>query len=206
LQGIKIVHLVAGIATATGREYNGHLPGLPEPAFEVSFGGEVPGCPGLIPLQLEVLYMLDTQTLDDRLATLLAADTTTLNQAANALKVHLIVAPFVPGPQLDVTTLTEATFAGYAAVNVTLGAQTVYNDPVSGRRIIELVAPAGGWQFTATGAVSPAQTVYGYVLTDKNTLITYGGGLLPTPVVIQNTGDGVNLGAIGFSLQRFAMI
>lgn len=149
--------------------------------------------------------MVDTQVLDDRIAVLLAADTVTLNQAANNMHVVLIVAPFVPGPQLDVTTLTLATFTGYVDLQAALGAQNVYNDPVSGKRFIEILPPVGGWQFTATGPTSPAQTVYGYVLTNKLLTVTYGGALLPTPVLIQGTGDGVNLGQVAFALTRFAM-
>jgi hypothetical protein len=150
--------------------------------------------------------MIDTQTLDDRIAALLAADTTTLNQAANALKVCLVIVPFVPTSQTDFTTLTEATFTGYAAISVTLGAQSVYNDPITLRRVVEILPPAGGWQYTATGAGGLPQTVYGYCLTNLGKTITYGSQLLPTPVIIANTGDGVNLGAVLFSLQRNACI
>jgi hypothetical protein len=146
--------------------------------------------------------MVDTTVLDDRLATLLAGDTTTLAQAANANYIALVVVPFSPGPNLDFTGLTEATFAGYAALACGLNAQNVFNDPTTGLRLIELVPPVGGWQFTSTGATSPTQTVYGWCLVNHAKTVTYGGGLLPTPVQIQNTGDGVNLGSLGFGLIR----
>lgn len=150
--------------------------------------------------------MLDTQVVDDQLATLLAADPTTLAPASGGNKIHLIVAAFTPGPGLDFTTLTEATFPGYAALVAGVGTQPVYNDPVSGKRVIEIKAPTGGWNFISTGPTSPSQTVYGFVMTDGASAVTYGAELLDTPVVITNTGDGLTLTAVQFALTRFAMV
>jgi len=149
--------------------------------------------------------MLDTTVLDARIATLLAGDTTTLAQATNANLIALIVVPFVPGPSLDFTGLTEATFPGYTALAVGLNAQTVYFDPTTGRRVIEIIPPVGGWQFTSTGATSPQQIVYGFCLVNHAKTVTYGGQLLSTPVTIANSGDGLNLGQVAFNLTPFAM-
>ena len=150
--------------------------------------------------------MTDTTTLDNRIATLLAGDTTTLAQATNANLVCLIASPFTPGPGLQFSSLTEATFTGYAALAAALNAQSVYNDPVTFRRVIEILPPAGGWVYVCTAAPTPAQVIYGYVLTNHAKTTIYGMQLLPTPVTIGNIGDGVNLGSVQFNLLQYAMI
>lgn len=150
--------------------------------------------------------MLDTTVLDNRIAALIAADTTTLDQATNANYVCLVISPFVPGPNLDFTTLTEASFPGYAAIPAALGAQTAYTDTSTGLRVVEILPPVGGWTYASTGTPSPAQTVYGFVLVNHTKTVTYGGQLFPTPIVINGTGQGINLGTVAFNFTPNACV
>jgi hypothetical protein len=151
------------------------------------------------------IKMLDTTTLDNRIATLLAGDTTTLAQAASANYVVLVVNPFTPAPNTDFTGLTEATFTGYAALAAGLNAQVVYFDPITGTRVVEIIPPVGGWQYTSSADTSPPQVVYGFCLVNHAKAVTYGSQLLPAPVTIAHNGDGVNLGAVQFKLTPNAM-
>jgi len=81
---------------------------------------------------------------------LLAADTTTLASVA-ANHVHLVIAAFVPSLNLsDIGTLTLATFTGSAPKNVGTGTQQTFYDVVAGRRVLQLLEPAGGWTWICT--------------------------------------------------------
>src|SRR5260370_33592766 len=102
--------------------------------------------------------MVPGQTLLSRLGTLLAADTGTLASATLAVKVHLASATFNPSLGLLVGSFTEATFAGYAAITGTVGAQQLFTDPLTAQQTIQLAAPAGGWQWATTTAGAPPPT------------------------------------------------
>src|SRR5713226_9047204 len=115
--------------------------------------------------------MVPSNAILDRIAVLLADDTTTL-AAVLALKVHLAIAPFTPSRDLDVTTLTEAT------ITPTAGNQLEYVDPVTGLRTVELTPPIGGWHFQTTGTANLPQTVYGWYVTNNAGTILYGSGLV----------------------------
>lgn len=136
--------------------------------------------------------MTPSAALQLQIATLIAHDTTTLANAT-ALHIHLAIAAFVPTPQLDPTTLVEATFAGYAPIDPTAGNQLVYTDPVSGLITVELAAPAGGWHFQTTGTSNLPQTVYGWWVTDHTDAVLYGSGLLDTPVPLTLSGQGFDI-------------
>jgi hypothetical protein len=133
--------------------------------------------------------------------TLLAADTSTL-AAAVANKVKLAVAPFVPSPGLDPTTLTEASFPGYTALDPTAGTQLSYVDPLDGLRTIEFKEPLGGWHFACTGTPSPPQTVYGWYITDSTGATLLGCGLLPVPVPFTGAGQALNLPTLTFKFSN----
>jgi hypothetical protein len=142
--------------------------------------------------------MQPTRALWRRGPDLLAADTTTLSQAANALQVHLAINNFAPGLDLLLASLTEATFPGYGAKNVGLNTQPVFYDAETGLLTIKLIEPAGGWLWQSTGVPAAAETIYGCYLTDNAGAILYGSQLLETPVTIDNTGQGIQIDNIDF--------
>lgn len=142
--------------------------------------------------------MQPTSVILSALQTLLAEDVTTLANAT-ALHVHLIKAPFTPGDNTDFTTLTEADFTGHTALHAGTGNQQMFRDPVTGELVVQMLEPAGGWHWVTGDTVNLPQTIYGYVLTDHTDLITYASSLLPTPVLLQAAGDGVNVDQVKFN-------
>ena len=149
--------------------------------------------------------MQPTQVIINELAALLAADAGSLAPVSGGVKVHLIIANFAPGLGTDFMTLTEATFTGGAALLAAAGAQQVFRDPVSGDQIVQLIEPVGGWHWKATAGTLLPQTVFGYAVTDNASAVTYGSNLFPTPILIQATGDGVDIAEVRFNLSQEAL-
>jgi hypothetical protein len=77
-------------------------------------------------------------------------------------KVHLAAAPFTPSPTLDLTTLTEATYDGYAAKAIT-GWGAAHVDQYGQ----VLVIPSIAIEFTPTGSMI-SNTIYGYWIPDTD--------------------------------------
>jgi hypothetical protein len=142
--------------------------------------------------------MIPSKTLQTQIATLIAGDATTLG-SSTAMHVHLAKAAFTPSPNLDPATLTEADFAGYAAIDPTTGTQLIYQDPVTGLITVEIKEPVGGWHFQTTGTGQLPQTIYGWYLTDSTDAVLYGSGLLDTPVPLAISGQGFNLPTLTFA-------
>lgn len=138
--------------------------------------------------------MQPTRALWRRGPDLLAGDTVTLAQAANALHVHLAINNFTPGLDLELADLTEATFTGSAAKNVGLNAQPIYYDGVDGLLTIRLLEPVGGWNWECTADPAAPETVYGVYVTDNADAILYGSQLLDSPVTIDAADQGVGVG------------
>ncbi len=86
-------------------------------------------------------------------------------------KIHLLQAPFTPGPNVTLASSTEATFDGYAAVSFT-GYETPH------------IQPNGNWSFNA----APAAT---WTPTGSMTPNTIGGWM-----VVDHAGNMVSCGAI----------
>ena len=142
--------------------------------------------------------MVPTQVILDEIQTLLATDVATLAAAA-AKHVHLIKAPFTPGPQTALSGLTPADFTGSTAKNAASGNQQQFNDPITVQLVVQLVEPLGGWHWQATDAVNLPQTIFGFVVTDLANAVTFGSALLDTPVQLLAAGDAVDVGNIRFS-------
>jgi hypothetical protein len=149
---------------------------------------------------LLLLGITPTNVLLDRMAALLAADATTLAPAALNVHVHLAMAPFTPGPTLTVASFTEAAFTGYAALNAGTGGQQSFADPGTGNRVIQLLEPAGGWHWATTAGAGLPITIYGYYVTDNANAVLYGSALLPTPVTLAATAQGVDVAQVRFAL------
>jgi hypothetical protein len=142
--------------------------------------------------------MQPTRALWESQADLVAADTTKL-AAATALHVHLAKAPVTPSLDSVIGDLTEATFTGSAALAVTTGTQTVYYDMATGKRVVELKEPAGGWHWQCTVTPGAAETIYAVYLTDNADAVLYGIMLLATPITISAAGQGLDVGFIQFA-------
>jgi hypothetical protein len=94
--------------------------------------------------------------------------------------VHLAAASFAPGPGLDPSTLTEATYDGYAAKLLT-GWGTPHL--VASGNVVVDATPVLGW--TPTGSLTP-NTIYGWwVIDHAGNLVS--SGLLPAPVLLHGT-------------------
>lgn len=144
--------------------------------------------------------MTPTQTIIDRVSALLATDTTTLDQATDALKVTLIMANFTPGPDTDIGSLTVATFTGSGAKLAGTGAAQNFRDPSTGQQVVQLKEPAGGWHWQATDAVNLPQTIYGFVVTSNDLSETFGSYKFPVPIQLLSAGDGVDIPQVRFNV------
>jgi hypothetical protein len=91
---------------------------------------------------------------------------------------HLAVAPFAPKPTMKQTDFTEATFDGYAPVQVTSWG-TAHVDQY-GQYLISGTTPPS-W-FTPTGTTTP-NTIVGYYLLDPGGNIV-SAETLPNPVTL----------------------
>lgn len=97
-------------------------------------------------------------------------------------KLHLIAQAFAPSPSLDPAGLTQATYDGYAPLDIdSFSAEHII---ANGNYIINsLTAPA----FSPTGS-TVSNTIYGWWLEDTQGNVV-SMGLLPTPKVMAGAGD-----------------
>lgn len=150
--------------------------------------------------------MTATDVLMDAWALLLATDPGTLAPAALPVHIHLAKANFTPSPTLTVASFTEADFTGYAARNAGVGAQQLFVDPVTGRRIVQLLEPAGGWHWEVTGVGLLPQTMFGFFVTDNANLVLFGSALLSTPIVLGAVAQGLSLAEVRFAILAGAIV
>lgn len=126
-----------------------------------------------------------------RINDLLSDDTVTFNQATNALEVHAMKAPFTESLDTAFVSGDEATFPGYAIVDVELGPQEIYYDPLTQEYVLELIPPAGGFHFERGAGAGAAQDIHGVIVTTNAAAVVLGSQLLENgPVTITNEGDG----------------
>lgn len=137
--------------------------------------------------------MVPSTAIYNKVLDLLAADTDTLAQAADALKVKLVVSNFTPSKTLDIDSVTLATFTGSTPKTVALDEQQVGYDPVSQRRFIQLIPPVGGWYWEASADIDPPQRVYGYIVTNNAGDELIGSDLLEESVLISAAEDSVEI-------------
>lgn len=140
--------------------------------------------------------MTPSRTIWQLIADLLAEDANTFADPVDAMKVALVASNFVPSLDLTIGSLTLASFTGSTAKLAGVGDQTVYNDPVTGNRILQIKEPAGGWTWLCTATPTPAQVIYGFILTDNAGTVLYGSQVLPNPITIDVAGQAVTVGAI----------
>lgn len=144
-----------------------------------------------------------SRTIWNAMTSLIAADTATLANAS-AMKVRLVAAAFSPALDLDISTLTYATFTGSTAKAAGTGAQQVFVDPTVGGRTVQILEPAGGWTWLCTVDPGSPETIYGFVLTDNAGTGLLGSALLPAPITISASGQGITLPNIRFLMPASA--
>lgn len=149
--------------------------------------------------------MTPSNFLLDAMQQLIADDDATLGPPANAMNVHLAKANFTPSPTLTLAMLTEADFPGYALLAAGLGDSQTFVDPVTTLRQIQILEPAGGWHWQATGVPSPSQTIFGFYLTNNGNTQVYGSALFASPITIATTGDGVDIANVRFAMPSTAL-
>jgi len=142
--------------------------------------------------------MVPTTVITDSITDLIAADVANLAAAA-AKHVHLIMAPFTPGPGTDFTALTPATFTGSTALNAAAGAQQSFQDGATQRRVVQLIEPVGGWHWVTGDAVNLPQTIYGFAVTDLANAVTFGSEVFPTPIVLTAGGQAIDIAQVRFT-------
>ena len=140
--------------------------------------------------------MQTSASLREKAAQLLAADTATLAQAANANVVALVMANFNSSEQLVASAVTLATFDGSTPLAVGLGTQAEGLDPNSADALISLKSPVGGWRWETTGTTNLPQTIYGYVLLDQALTTLLASEKLDTPVTLNAVNQVIELGAL----------
>lgn len=129
----------------------------------------------------------------------LATDTTTLANVS-APKVALIIAPFVPGTDLDAASLTFGSVFGLAPLACVAGSQNEGVDPINGDLLIDMKPPAGGWRWeTGIGFVGPV-TVYGFALVDNTLANLYGTQLFANPIVLTVVNQVIELERVRFRI------
>jgi hypothetical protein len=139
--------------------------------------------------------MKTTAALRAKAAQLLAADTATLAQAANANVIALVMAPFTPGESISIGDLTLATFDGNTPIAVGLTTQPTALDPNTNDMIIDMIPPVTGFRWQTSGVTNLPQTIYGYALLDHTLATIFATDLLPSPVTLTAIDQRVDVGA-----------
>lgn len=150
--------------------------------------------------------MTPTNVILARITELLAADVTTLGNAADELHVHLVMAAFTEGPELGVGDLTFAVFDGYAPLDGALGPQQEFRDTVTLRQTVQLIEPLGGWHWESTGTTGLPIQIFGWAVTNNADTVLYGTQKFDLPIDVTGSGQGVDVDQVRFELQPDALI
>jgi hypothetical protein len=148
--------------------------------------------------------MVPTQALIDAVAAAIAADEDALAAAA-FLHVYLVSNNFVPGNGLVVDNLVKATFTGSTAKVTTSATMQTFRDAQTGEWIIQIPEPAGGWHWQTGDAVNLPQTIYGYALTNVGETTLWGTALLPSPILLNGAGQGIDIAQVRFRLSQLCL-
>jgi hypothetical protein len=141
--------------------------------------------------------MQATLAIREKMAQLLAADTATLAQAADANVVALVMEEFNPSEASAIGDLTLSTFDGDTPLEAELGAQAEGLDPTNNDAIITILPPVGGWRWETTGTTNLPQTIYGFALvTDAGVLL--GCETLETPITLTGVNQVIQLPVVAF--------
>ena len=108
--------------------------------------------------------MIPTLAIREQAMKLLAADTTTLAQAANANVMALVMNNIAPSESIVLADLTLATFDGATPLAIGLGTQAEGLDPATSDALIDFKNPVGGFRWETTGITNLPQTIYAYAV------------------------------------------
>jgi hypothetical protein len=136
--------------------------------------------------------LVPSRIILNAIADLIAADTGTLGAVA-AMHVHLVASAFTPSPDLDIASLTLATFTGGAPKNAGTGGQQVFIDLASGYVTVQILEPAGGWTWECTADPASPETIFGIILTDNTDADLYASMLLDSTVTVSAAGEGLTV-------------
>jgi hypothetical protein len=136
--------------------------------------------------------MIPTKAIRNACMELLAADTATLAAVA-ANKIFLYVNNATPSENSVLADFTPATFTGSGSKLVTAGVQPNGYVPATQDSRIDLSPPAGGFRWECTATPTPAETCYGYCLTDNGGVTLLAAQRFTTPIVIASIGDAIAL-------------
>jgi len=139
--------------------------------------------------------MQPTAALREQAMKLLAADPTTLAPAADANKMALVMADFVPSEDTVLADLTFATFDGSTPISVGLGTQPEALDPATNDAMIDFIPPVTGFRWETTGTTNLPQTIYGFALTNLAGDALLACERFATPVELDAINQRVDVGA-----------
>lgn len=146
------------------------------------------------------MLLTPTNVLVQAASEAVAADASSLADAMG-LKVHLCTDNIDPDGVTDFTALTEVTFMGGTAKTATMGAAQEGRDPATGRRLITIPEPVGGWRWECTMDIDPGETARLVVVTDNASAVTYSAAKIEPPVTVTKTGDVVIVGSLDLLMQ-----
>jgi len=110
--------------------------------------------------------------------------------------IALVVSPFVAGPDLDLSSLTLASFTGSTPIDIPVAPQLQILDNQSGRVGVMMKEPVGGFKWICTAPPDDPQTVYGWIIFNDDDDLLFFSDVLPVPIVIAAVGNAVELTAV----------
>jgi len=115
-------------------------------------------------------------------------------------KVVPLKQPYTPGPDLTFAGITVANFTGSTALTQD-DEPTYYIDPGTGDLIVNLVEPAGGWQWVTSDTVNLPQVIHGYALLNAagNAVVAVTEPLAD-PITLDGALQGIDAGPLTFRI------
>lgn len=137
--------------------------------------------------------MVPTRALREKAMQLLAADAATLAPAANANKIALVKAAFVPAETLVFADLDLADFDGSTPILGNTGAQPEGLDPATNDSLVDITPPVTGYRFETTGVTNLPQTIYGFALVNNAADTLLASGLFDAPIELTAINQRVDV-------------
>jgi len=143
--------------------------------------------------------MTPTQVVNERLWTLLGADTVTM-QWATPVVIQLIKEPFTPASNLTPDDVVFADFTGSDPISATGAPQPESIDGNNGDVLLDVISSSTmGWRWETTNTANLPQTIYGYVVTDLADAVTLGSALFDTPITLNGVGLAVDIPQVRYT-------
>ncbi len=143
--------------------------------------------------------MKPVNALAHTIGPLLAADTAVL-ASVTAMKVGLIVAPYVGSIDRLIGDLTLSAATGLVPLAGVAGAQLESIDPITGESVVEIKAPAGGFRWETPGGFTGPVTVYGFALCNGAVDALYGTEALDPPQILTTENQSITAPELSFKI------